>query len=101
MIIYVPKEVVSVEEAEALPVGSVVFTDLGAGGEVFAGSKIGINCWRTNSYSYHALDCSDYDVVGWTYLREIDVLDSLVSVVAERSEFHSIDEVRRRLGEQK
>lgn len=97
MIVYVPKEIETVGDAEALPVGSVVFLDAKEFGEVFTGSKIGVNCWRTNTYSYHATDYSDYDVVGWSSLRAVDVVDSLVSVVAERSELHTVDEVRRRL----
>lgn len=97
MIVYVPKVIESEQEASELPEGTVIFFDLN--GEIVAGAKVGIDAWRTSDYGYDALDYLDHEVVGWTSLRAVDVLDSLVSVVAERSEFHSVEDVKRRLKE--
>lgn len=94
MIVFIPKIIETEQEASELPEGTVVFFDLN--GEIISGSKAGIDYWRTTDYGYYGLDS---EVVGWTSLREVDVVDSLASVVAERSEFHSVDEVRRRLKE--
>lgn len=99
MIVYIPQVIKTEQEASELPLGTIIF--INRHGDRFAGVKISRNCWRTSFHGKVASDYLDREVVGWTSLRAVDVLDSLVSVVADRSEFHSVDDVRRSLKERK
>lgn len=99
MIIYIPRVINTEEDARALEVGTVIFYDTGY--EILTGSKLGNSTWHTTDYTDTGWDYLDRDILGWTALVRVDVVDSLAEVVASRSEFHSVDDVRSRLKEQK